>query len=186
MQIVIAPVLLLSLVLVLASCAQSQEPETSGRFAKGTHERDIVDWYQEARTVMADRTPGASGCERQRSEYVRMSRQMRQLVDEKLNFEAEMTSMKRQAPPSTHRELDAAADEYAAYVDQATIELFDSYRARTGWDSDALDYCTAMFLVEEIPDICDELLVPGAGFSDYGRFGYAEYCIENRVPPYDN
>ena len=186
MKIVIVPVLLLSLVLVLASCAQGQDPGTSGRDAQETPEREIVDWYQEARAVMADRTPGASGCERHRSEYFLMVDETHRLLDEGRAFQAAMTRLKEESPQSDHEQIDEMAIQRGGFITSSIGYLIGSFQASAGWNDDALDHCAARFDAERNPDLCNQLLVTGEGFPDYVRFGYAEYCIENRVAPFGN
>ena len=149
-------------------------------------ERKVVDWYQEARTVMADQTPGARGCEQHRHDLYSLGLQIDNLIETNQAISAQTTRMKQLVPPSGHRALDADANAYAVLMSQAIDELFDSFEARTGLDSDDLHYCIARLDAQDNHSRCEHILLPGAGFADYGRFGYAEYCIENRIPPYDN
>lgn len=172
MKIRVLASLLCFLSLTMVSCTKS-------------HEQEIVDWYEEARAVMGDRVSSPEGCNRHRRDFYLMLGQSISLTNELRAASAEMRRTKERAHPSAHRQLDEASAELGRAFAEAHTNLNESFLRQVGWNYDDLSYCSARFGAEEDPSLCNHLLLPAEGFKDYMRYAYAEYCIENRIPPYD-
>ncbi len=164
--------LLCFLPLTLVSCTKS-------------HEQEIVDWYEEAQPVMGDRAPSSEECNRHRRDFFIMLDQSNRLTNQMRASYAEIERTKERAHPSAHQQLDEASAELGRAFAEAHTNLTESFLRQVGWNDDGFSYCSAWFGMEEDPSLCHHLLLPAEGFQDYMRYGSVEYCILNRVPPYD-
>lgn len=159
-----------------------------GLVACKSPEQRIIEWYENARANEAGVLPAAAECARYTNGYWDTVRQQKLLTDQYMRQEIEVAEMRMRLGPTFDRQAETLRRSYNQAYMQAQDALWESLGRRTGWGEDGTYYCSARFTRQRDPSGCQNLHVPSSGPEDWfgpSYYGNVEYCIENRIPPFD-